>query len=213
MGNSLVAVKTSQQEFRFLVVRVAVTALICWAVTFATYLWLDRPAEKLVNGFGYRDLTGYLGRVGSWEFLLPILVAVGLLLIYYTRSLVPAAFLTASYVIAAIATGAIKTAAARPEPLDTIGELGRSFPSGHTAQATAVYFAFAFIAYMGDWKYKKAVLIAAIVLTSTAATCSFLRNAHWVSDLFAGIALGFTSILVSTVVYKFARVSSDFASK
>jgi membrane-associated phospholipid phosphatase len=198
----VVASRSEESELlRTCVLRALYAALIFWSATLFSYLWFDTTAEKWVHAQHGRVIAGYFGRVGSWTTLLPLIIVAGLWLIWKTRSLIPTAFLVACYVLAAVATSIVKTSLARAEPLDIAGELGRSFPSGHTAQASAVYFAFAFIAAMLVWKIRRVMLVAAVVLSLTSGICLYVRDAHWLSDLFAGYAIGFTAIIVSSVLW------------
>lgn len=184
-------------ELQSILKTTAIAAIGFWTACLVSYLWLDDPAERMVRDIGRDTFTSVMGRVGSWEVLVPILSVIALCLLILRRELFAAMFLVLSYVMSAVATGLLKTGLARPEPGDVAGDLGRSFPSGHATQATAVYLAIVVIAYVCNWASKRVLLYCAVGLCIIASTALFVRNSHWLSDFFGGFAIGLTAICIA----------------
>ena len=139
-----------------------------------------------------RDLVLPVARLGAREVLVPLLLAGGGLLCWRRRSPGPLVLLVGSYVGMAMVVGPAKKLLHRPEPFDLPGEIGRSFPSGHAAQAILVYGMLAALVAAGPVTARlRAVLTVAPVVASTAVGLAVLfRHAHWLSDMVAGYAIG-----------------------
>lgn len=184
--------------------RLSVIAVVGWAVTGLSLL-IDDPAERLVHDIGQSTATGVVARFGSWEYLLPLVVISGAVLLFLQRRLFAAGFVVLSYVLAALATGTLKTALARPEPLDVAGDLGRSFPSGHGAQAVAVYGALVVVLMVYRNRYAVLARNCAIGIVGLVVLALYIRDAHWLSDFFGGIAIGFTALAISAWLWNTAN--------
>src|SRR5207248_2913038 len=66
-----------------------------------------------------------------------------------------------------------------------------SFPSGHATAAAATFAAFAFVAGRGHTRSVRALLGAgATALTLMVASTRVLLGVHWLTDVMAGICLG-----------------------
>ena len=79
----------------------------------------------------------------------------------------------------------------RPD-LNPIAEtLGPSFPSGHSATAAAFYAAAALVLGRGRPARARAFLAGSAVAIAVAVACTrVLLDFHWLSDVTAGLALG-----------------------
>jgi undecaprenyl-diphosphatase len=92
-----------------------------------------------------------------------------------------------------IATTVIKDLADRARPtLNPIAEtLGPSFPSGHSSTAAAFYAGAALLIGRRRGHVARTALAAAAVGIPVAVACTrVLLDVHWVSDVIAGLALG-----------------------
>jgi membrane-associated phospholipid phosphatase len=149
--------------------------------------WFDTVATA-----DNRDLVLPLARLGAREVLVPLLLAGGALLWWRRRNPGPLILLVGSYVGMAMVVGPAKKLLHRPEPFDLPGEIGRSFPSGHAAQAILVYGMLAALVAAGPIG-PRARAAAAILPVAACAGVGFamlFRNAHWLSDMVAGYAIG-----------------------
>ncbi|HSH23819.1 MAG TPA: phosphatase PAP2 family protein [Acidimicrobiales bacterium] len=139
-----------------------------------------------------RDLVLPLARMGAREALVPVLLAGGLALWWRRRAPGPLLLLVGSYLGMAMVVGPAKKLLHRPEPLDLPGEIGRSFPSGHGAQAVLVFgLLAALLAADPVGRRARPVLVAVPVVCSALVGIAMVyRNAHWLSDVVAGYAIG-----------------------
>ena len=80
--------------------------------------------------------------------------------------------------------------------------LGPSFPSGHSSTAAAFFAALALLAGRRRSASAKAVLVGVAVGIAVAVACSrVLLDLHWVSDVVAGLALGWGWFAVCTIAF------------
>jgi undecaprenyl-diphosphatase len=103
-----------------------------------------------------------------------------------------------------LVTSAIKDLIDRARPaIDPVAAtLGPSFPSGHSSTAAAFYAALALLAGRGRSDRAKAALAGLAVGIAVAVACSrVLLDLHWVSDVCAGLALGWGWFAVCTVAF------------
>jgi membrane-associated phospholipid phosphatase len=92
-----------------------------------------------------------------------------------------------------IVTNLVKSGVDRARPtIDPLAAtLGPSFPSGHSSTAAAFFAALALLAGRRRPHHQKAVLAGLAVGFAVAVACSrVLLDVHWLSDVIAGLALG-----------------------
>jgi undecaprenyl-diphosphatase len=79
---------------------------------------------------------------------------------------------------------------------------GWAFPSGHTAAAAATYAALALLIGRGRrWPVKAWLGTAAAAILVAVGSSRVLLGVHWVTDVFAGAALGFGWFAVCTIAF------------
>lgn len=144
--------------------------------------WLTRLLQDLTN-------------LGSIRILLPLIVAVGVGWWLRRRTWRPLALLAAAYLGADLAFNAVKQLVQRPRPPAVIllkPVAGPSFPSGHAAQAVAVYGMLAALAAATttSWPRKVGAWAAAVVIVGVVAVSRLYLGAHWLTDVLGGLALG-----------------------
>ena len=90
----------------------------------------------------------------------------------------------------------------RPDVTHLVGTSGSSFPSGHSAAAAAGWFALALVIGRGLPRRGRAVVaaIAAVVTVAVAASRALL-GVHWLTDVIAGVALGWGWFLLTALVF------------
>ena len=101
-------------------------------------------------------------------------------------------------------TRTIKELADRVRPdLNPIAEtLGPSFPSGHAATAATFYAAAALVLGRGRPRLTRAFLAGGAVAIGVAVAGSrVLLDVHWLSDVVAGLALGWAWFAVASVAF------------
>jgi membrane-associated phospholipid phosphatase len=103
-----------------------------------------------------------------------------------------------------IFVGGFKYALGRTKPregLDLFGAGGMSYPSGHASNAIFIWGIIAYLIYRyaNVNRYRGRLASTAVgALAFTVCTVSLIRNTHWFSDLFAGLLLG-GSLLVLVI--------------
>lgn len=139
-----------------------------------------------------RNLVRPVARLGAREILIPLLVIGGAVLSVRRRTPGPLLMLVGSYLGMAVVVGPAKTLLHRPEPRDIAGEIGRSFPSGHAAQAILVYGMLALLLAAGPLapRVRAAATVVPIVASAAVGFAVLFRDAHWLSDMVGGYAIG-----------------------
>ncbi|MEX1262890.1 MAG: phosphatase PAP2 family protein [Actinomycetota bacterium] len=122
-----------------------------------------------------------------------LLLAVGLFFAFRRNDWHPGLLVGAAFIGVAASTAVLKALFDRPTPVDwAAGDLsGESFPSGHMAQAVAVWGIIAIIVAM-DRPRRTGRLLAtgAVLMIAGAAASRLVLGAHWLTDVIAGTALG-----------------------
>ena len=133
-----------------------------------------------------------LGRLGAREVLVPLLVLGGGWVSLRRRTPGPLLLLVGSYLGMAMVVGPVKSILHRPEPFDLPGEIGRSFPSGHAAQAALVYGLLAVLVAVRPVPARARAALAAgpVLLCAVVGFVVLFRDSHWLSDMVAGYAVG-----------------------
>ncbi len=91
---------------------------------------------------------------------------------------------------------------ARPDIDRLTGFSGASFPSGHSAQAAAMFAAFALVLGRRRSRTVRAVLagVASGIAVTVAATRVML-GVHWLTDVLAGLAIGWGWFAVTSISF------------
>jgi len=91
---------------------------------------------------------------------------------------------------------------ARPDIRRLTGFSGSSFPSGHAATAAATLAALALVLGLGLSPRAKAALAgAATGLAAAVATTRVLLGVHWLTDVMAGLALGWAWFCLCSIAF------------
>jgi undecaprenyl-diphosphatase len=90
----------------------------------------------------------------------------------------------------------------RPDVTHLVGTSGSSFPSGHSAAAAAVWCAIALVVSRRWSRRRRAVAsaVAAMVALAVAASRALL-GVHWLTDVVAGLAVGWGWFFLSALVF------------
>lgn len=108
-----------------------------------------------------------------------------------------------------IVVGGFKYALGRTKPregLDLFGAGGMSYPSGHASNAIFIWGIIAYLIYRyaNVNRYRGRLASTAVgALAFTVCTVSLIRNTHWFSDLFAGLLLGGSLLVLVIAIDRF----------
>ena len=168
-------------------------------------------ADRAVSAWGSDHATAasidaieFVTQLGSTWFVTLLLVAVATF--DYARRRNPEVFL---FVLAVglgelVLNNAIKVIVHRdrPDVLQLVGVGGFSFPSGHSAAAAAAWSAAALVLGRGRPRHVRAALgaVAALVAIAVASSRALL-GVHWLTDVIAGLALGWGWFILVAVVF------------
>jgi membrane-associated phospholipid phosphatase len=103
-----------------------------------------------------------------------------------------------------LVTNAVKGLIDRARPaIDPVAAtLGPSFPSGHSSTAAALFAALALLAGRRRSPKVRAALAGLAVALAVAVACSrVLLDLHWVSDVVAGLALGWGWFAICAIAF------------
>ncbi len=91
---------------------------------------------------------------------------------------------------------------ARPAIDPGAAMLGPSFPSGHSSTAAALFAALALLAgRRRSWEVRAALAGLAVALAVAVACSRVLLDLHWVSDVVAGLALGWGWFAICAIAF------------
>ncbi len=154
----------------------------------AAALWAHRS-----SGPGTRRLLEDITTLATTTGVAVIAVVVGALELIRVRSWAIPVFLAVVTLGDSLVTNAIKEVVARARPAiePAAAALGPSFPSGHSSTAAAFFAALALLAGRRRSARARAALAGVAVGVAVAVACSrVMLDLHWVSDVVAGLALG-----------------------
>lgn len=122
-----------------------------------------------------------------------LLLAVGLFFALRRADWRPGLLVGTAFIGVELTTAVLKRVFDRPAPADwAAGDLsGTAFPSGHMAKAVAVWGAVALVLAMGRSRRTRYILTAStLLLLGGAALSRLILQAHWLTDVIAGTAVG-----------------------
>ena len=142
--------------------------------------------------------------IGSWWFVTIVIAVVGVVQYRIHRSRAILAFLA----FAVLTTGAVNTLVKlivdrdRPDFDRLVHAGGSAFPSGHSATAAATYAAVAFVLCRTQPRSRRiAISAAAVVITIAVAASRVLLGVHWVTDVVAGVLVGWSCCVLNVVAF------------
>lgn len=168
-----------------------------------------RSAEQLVEGTtGLLVAARLLTHLGDPLLVnLGVLVLIAVLLVRGARRL--ALYVLVVRVGALLLSGTVKLAVARARPvfeLPVSSAAGYSFPSGHALGSSAFYLSAAVVLLPAVRRsLRRWLLAAAVLIPLLVATTRVLLGVHYLSDVVAGLLLGFGWAAVCTTVFALWR--------
>ena len=143
-------------------------------------------------------------QLGSSVVVVTVAVAAGLAEWLRRRRLTVLGFLFTVVLGQNLIANAVKVLVDRERPPvpHLASSSGFSFPSGHAAAAAATWAALALVFGRGRrWAVKAWLGTAAAAVTAAVAASRVLLGVHWVTDVVAGVALGFGWFLACSVAF------------
>lgn len=183
-------------------------ALVAGATTIGVLLWMvrarwgvadiDESAARWASEHATSRSTDVLRLVtdlGATTTVVVLALVVALVELRRARPGGVVAFLVLALAGQGVITNVVKHAVDRARPdIDPLGSYGGpSFPSGHSAAAAAAFAAFALVLGRRRGQRMRAWLFAAAGAAAGAvAATRVLLGVHWVTDVIAGVVLGWT---------------------
>lgn len=175
--------------------------------------------DEAIAKFGAASATStstaildFITSLGGTRIITALTVIVGVGALIRTKSWWPVAYVSAVSIGQALVNNGIKMLVQRERP--AISQLadwsGASFPSGHSAAAAATYAGLAFVLVQGQSRRARIAIVSGAVVTAMAiAATRALLGVHWLTDVIAGVAIGWAWFLLVTAVLG-RRVSAAF---
>jgi len=198
-------------------------AILLWAIAGFSFVAMAIPATReVLAGFDewFYDVTypikwgpltaisNGMAFLGSATFVWPLRIVVTTVLAVQKRRAALSAWLLA-IILSEPLIGLLKAAYGRPRPpIALVEETTGSFPSGH-AVAGAVVAISLVIVLVQPGPARRNLEIAAAGFTVLMAGTRVYLGAHWLTDVFGGVALGAAcAIGAATIVHRVIRARS-----
>jgi undecaprenyl-diphosphatase len=142
--------------------------------------------------------------LGGSDVLIPLCLLAGVVETMRSRSRAVLGFVLLAFGGELIVTNLIKVLVdrTRPDINRLTGWSGPSFPSGHAANAAAAFAALALILGRNRSRRTKAVLAGlGIGLAFAVAASRVMLGVHWLTDVVAGLALGWAWFSLSAIAF------------
>jgi membrane-associated phospholipid phosphatase len=167
--------------------------------------------DRAVADWGSRHATGrstdvlrWLTNFGGTGYLAVIGAVIGIADYVRRRNINVPLFLLATVGGVALVNNILKWTVERerPDVRHLVGSAGSSFPSGHSAAAAAAWCAFALVIARG-WPRRRRAIAAAVagLIAVVVATSRALLGVHWLTDVLAGLALGWGWFLLCALAF------------
>ena len=173
------------------------TGLATWDASFAR--WGSDHATTTSTHF-LRDVSTF----GGTAFVVGAAVAVAVYELLKERRLAPIGFLILCVGGQFAISNLIKVAVQRerPDVLRLTGFSGASFPSGHSTASAACFAAFVLLLTRRRSRRAKTIGVAlAVGLAVAIAASRVFLGVHWLTDVLAGLALGWAWFAVSSIAF------------
>jgi undecaprenyl-diphosphatase len=200
-----------------LALTLALAVIVVGGVLFGVLTYLVRGTTGLVRldqsvaSWGHEHLSSFsrqgleaITHLGEPTVVVALAVALAVVETVRTRSRWVVPFVAVVVAGNGILTTTVKHLADRVRPeLNPIAEtLGPSFPSGHSSWSAAFFAAAALLLSRGRGRTTRVALVGvAAALTVMVAGSRVLLSVHWLSDVIAGLALGYAWFSVCAIAF------------
>ncbi len=161
--------------------------------------WGSRNATERSTG-----LLDVLTDLGGYPVVWIIALVVAAVDVATRRNLHVVGFLVVVLVGISIMNNGLKLVVdrERPDVVHLVSASGSSFPSGHSAAAAAAWCAFALVVGRRRRRSVRALLAGfAAVISFAVAASRALLGVHWMTDVLAGLVVGWTWFLLSALIF------------
>jgi membrane-associated phospholipid phosphatase len=173
----------------------------------ATLRSIDRAAADFGNHHATHlstHLLTWVTDLGDW----PVFPLIGVVVVLLELRRAPSRYLVPFVVIVWAGNWAATTLIkdlvdrARPTLNPIAATLGPSFPSGHSSTSASFYAALALVLARGRSARTRALLVGvAVAIAVAVASSRVLLDVHWLSDVIAGLALGWAWFAVCAIAF------------
>ncbi len=150
------------------------------------------------------DVLGIITDLGGSGYLIAIFVAVAAIDFVRNRNADVVWFLFTVLAGVVLINNGLKmlVGRARPDVSHLVGAAGSSFPSGHSAAASACWFALALVIGRRWSRRRRAALAtaASVVVVAVAASRALL-GVHWLTDVVGGVMVGWGWFMLCALVF------------
>lgn len=165
----------------------------------------DRP--------GLRSVATLVTLLGEWQFLFPLTLIVGVILLTAAGARRQALLFLSICLIGRLLVHAQKIGIGRLRPEDreqlvTVNSL--SFPSGHATNSMIVFLALALV--VAPVRHRLLAVVLALLATMAVGITRPMLGVHWPSDVLGGWSFGAAWVLVLVEItgrYPFNRTAQD----
>jgi membrane-associated phospholipid phosphatase len=164
--------------------------------------WIDFVFKK-VDNLGLRWLTA------------TVLLVVALFIALKFKTWRPLNLAILSLLALNLVVGLAKLSIGRTKPrlnIDLIQAGGLSYPSGHASNALLTWGMLAYLIYRYTHRevfHGRSLAVAVGAITAAVCAVSLFRNTHWFSDLFGGLFIGGSLLVLIIAVDRFVPSKSQ----
>lgn len=166
------------------------------------------------------DVLRWITELGGTVWLVAAMTVIGVVEWIRRRNLAPLGFLLAVGLGVSAVNNGLKYVIMRERPPveHLVESAGSSFPSGHSAAAAACWLAMALIAKRWVRPDRRTFLTAgAVGLACLVAASRALLGVHWLTDVIAGVVVGWTWCFLVAIVFggrilRFGQPVDDIAT-
>jgi undecaprenyl-diphosphatase len=170
-----------------------------------------RSLDRAAADFGHEHATHLSTQLLTWVTDLgdwPLFPLIGVVVVLLELRRAPSRYLIPFVVIVWAGNWAATTLIkdlidrARPTLNPIAATLGPSFPSGHSSTAASFYAALALVLARRRAARARALLVGgAVAIAVAVASSRVLLDVHWVTDVIAGLALGWAWFAVCAIAF------------
>jgi membrane protein DedA with SNARE-associated domain/membrane-associated phospholipid phosphatase len=159
---------------------------------------VDLPVKHFFDAHRTHLATSWmkvLTQLGSWAFIVPLFLAIGLVWRWRRTTWLPLVMFTASIGGVSLLRFLVGELVDRPRPAPPLGLgpfTGPSFPSGHTVKTVAAYgmLAALYSHETRSWARRVVAWMGAFIVALVVGFTRLYLGAHWLTDVLGAYALG-----------------------